>query len=187
MLPWFQRRTYRTFENKDGVLRKWPHCTCCYGYRQDASMRGVAWRSVACDMDQNRMILRQLIIHFPTSSGVSEWAYEWAQRSVWAKRAVWNKQTSEWTKKWPSKYISIHGCSEPQWRLRGTWWNPSSRTKLAFYAWERLFSFFPQTLSQSPSRFLSFLVAEDNIYFRQSLPLFWRRGGGASRLRRVDH
>ena len=25
------------------------------------------------------------------------------------------EQTSEWSSKWPITYVSIHGCSEPQW------------------------------------------------------------------------
>ena len=38
---------------------------------------------------------RHLIIHFPTSSAVSEQAYEWLQRSARAKRAGWSKRMSE--------------------------------------------------------------------------------------------
>ena len=48
-----------------------------------------------CTGEQNQVVLRHPIIHFPTSLGdgsewVSEQAKEWAQRSARAKRVVWN-------------------------------------------------------------------------------------------------
>ena len=76
-----------------------------------------------CTAGQNQVVLGHLIIHFPTSegvSGVSKRANECAQQSARAKRAVWSKrtsehceQTSERTSKWPSAYVPILGCSAP--------------------------------------------------------------------------
>ena len=78
-------------------------------------------------MGQNRKKLRKnshLIIHFPTSEGVSkvsERANEWAQRRARAKRAVRSERTSERceqtskrTSKWPSTSVCILGCSGSQ-------------------------------------------------------------------------
>ena len=58
------------------------------------------------------------IIHFPTSSGVEEWANVWAQPSVQAKQAMrsnqmneWCERTSERTSEWPSTLVTICGSS----------------------------------------------------------------------------
>ena len=71
----------------------------------------------------NSMILRHLIFHLPTSSGVSERASEQtraAQRSARAKQACWSKRlderserTSERTSDRPSTYVWILGFSRP--------------------------------------------------------------------------
>ena len=83
------------------------------------------WNDIT--MVQNRKkhrINSHLIIHFPTSEGVSkvsERANEWAQRSARAKRVGRSKQTneryertSERTSEWPSTYIWVLGWSGPK-------------------------------------------------------------------------
>ena len=68
-----------------------------------------------------------LVIHFPTSSGISEWASkrtsERASKRVSAAKCASeassaeqaNKCASERRSKWPSIYLWIHGCPGPQW------------------------------------------------------------------------
>ena len=78
-------------------------------------------------MVENRKKHRQNshpIIHCPTTEGVSEVskrANEWVQQRARAKRTVRSKRmserferTSERTSEWPSTYVSIHACFEPQ-------------------------------------------------------------------------
>ena len=64
-------------------------------------------------MGQNQVVLTYQIIHFPTSSGVSEWVSdrvsEWVQRSARANQAMWSERC-ERTRKWTSGPL---GCSEP--------------------------------------------------------------------------
>ena len=86
-----------------------------------------------------------LMIHILTSSGVSERASEWAQRSAQAKRAVrskWTSERHEWTRgqtsEWPSTPICILGYSGPQCVF------PSVRLFCLFshfieFRWSRLF------------------------------------------------
>ena len=64
------------------------------------------------------MILRDRIIHIPTSLEVSERGNDWAQRSSRAKRAVrvnkWAvKRMSKRTSEWPSTYIWTFDYSGP--------------------------------------------------------------------------
>ena len=72
-----------------------------------------------------------LIIHCPTSEGVSEVserANKWAQRRARAKRAVRSKwtserceRTSERTSEWPSTTVCIFGCYRPQCGAEWLW------------------------------------------------------------------
>ena len=75
-------------------------------------------------IEKKHRINSHLIIHCPTSSGVSEMserARKWAQRSARAKQARQSKRTSERcermskrTTEWPSTYIWVLGWSGPQ-------------------------------------------------------------------------
>ena len=79
-------------------------------------------------MVQNNLILRHKINHFPTSSGVSKWVIDQAnkrvQRSTRVEQAVQGKQVSEpcehsyeQTSEWPCTYVLTHGSFEPQWTV----------------------------------------------------------------------
>ena len=112
-----------------------------------------------------------LIIHFPTSEGVSkvsERANEWAQRRARAKRAVRSKQTSERcermskrTSEWPSTYVSILVCSRPHCKVqRMTNWPLTRGLKRAKRARTRqkmhsvMFKMFLLILTQFSTAFL---------------------------------
>ena len=74
--------------------------------------------SAVCTMVQNSLILQYLIIHFPTSSEVSEGVTKQTNvHSARVRRAVCGKwmseQVSEQTSEWLITYIWIFGCSEP--------------------------------------------------------------------------
>ena len=74
-------------------------------------------RSRSCTVAQNQVILRHRIIHFPMSSGVSEWANEWAQLSTRAKHALQSKGMSEWggASEWlsgASKQVAQYLCPD---------------------------------------------------------------------------
>ena len=64
------------------------------------SETGIAWAIPT--VGQNQVILRDLIIHFPTSSGVSEWASYWMSAMEHASKA---SSASKWT----STYVPILG------------------------------------------------------------------------------
>ena len=63
-------------------------------------------------MVQNSLILRHLIIQFPMRVSAVEYASEASSVEQMREQC---ERTYEQTSKWPSTYISIHGCSKPQW------------------------------------------------------------------------
>ena len=87
--------------------------------------RASGWRNRVrrpCTEEKMQVILRHQIIHFPTSSGVSERASDWMSTAEHAVRAVRSKQMSErcdcermskQKSEWPISYVPILGCSEP--------------------------------------------------------------------------
>ena len=106
----------------DSVFKSGPY-SCNFGAIKDLS--GLWSRSIflnltppLCAIVQNSLILQYLIIHFPTSSEVSEGVTKQTNvHSARVRRAVCGKwmseQVSEQTSEWLITYIWIFGCSEP--------------------------------------------------------------------------
>ena len=96
--------------------------------KPDVALKSVLWRSLLRDnsrarqttVGQNQVVLKHLIIDFPTSLGVSERANESAQRSKgssaeqandWAVGA--NERTDERVAQYSVTHVPILGCSAP--------------------------------------------------------------------------
>ena len=72
--------------------------------RRRQHLANEAWHSntmIECAMVQKSLMAQHLMIHFPTSSGVSIWANNWAQRSMrkpseLCRASEWDSKRAKW-------------------------------------------------------------------------------------------
>ena len=92
----------------------WPFHGAFHKFNVMSEGDGISPPSPTVVQNRKKRKNNYLIIHFPTSSGVSELARQWSKQ---CRASEWVIVTSEQDNRmsmWPSTYVLIRGCFEPQ-------------------------------------------------------------------------